>query len=498
MFKKHEKIFPRKVVALMLLTILILSLLPLFVLSFYNRPYSDDYSYGVLTAHAWRSSGSFIQVLSAALKEVKNFYLNWQGTFSASFILSLQPGIFNEKIYFITTFLLLGSLIASTLFFMYCILVIRLKTDVWTWLIISSAALYLSIQFVPSAAEGFYWFNGGVLYTFFYSLYLILISLLITAPLIKSKRKLSLCFGLIIILSVVVGGGNYMTALLALLTPLLLCIVFAANKIRNRWVTYLSLVLVVGSLFISALAPGNAIRAAALESSGMQHLSIIDAILTSFSKSYSYIIRWINFQVVGVLLLILPLMLTVIKERKYSYKYPLLIIGGAYCLFSAQFAPPALMNVGDSGRHINIFYYSFVLLATGCVFYFTGWLHYKMGKWRSKWISLSYFAKKPFYKPMGILVYALISLLLILNANLIGWTGKIAIQDISTGRAKQFAEDRDERFEIYMNSDIVDAIVEPLSAKPVLFHETDLWYSQWWVNQSIAAFYDKRSVSLQE
>ena len=105
-----------------------------------------------------------------AFSQVKKTYLDWQGTFSAVFLFALQPGVFGEQYYFITTFLLLGTFVIGTFYFLFVICNYYMKADKSSWIIVSVCVLTLSIQLVFSARESFYWFNGGIYYTFYYSL----------------------------------------------------------------------------------------------------------------------------------------------------------------------------------------------------------------------------------------------------------------------------------------------------------------------------------------
>ena len=94
----------KKPLAIAVLALCIISLIPIFVMSFYATASADDFTFGRLTHQAWVDSHSFVAVLKAAFANVVFFYFNWQGFYSANFVPSLNPFIFDEKLYFITTF----------------------------------------------------------------------------------------------------------------------------------------------------------------------------------------------------------------------------------------------------------------------------------------------------------------------------------------------------------------------------------------------------------
>ena len=84
------------------------SMIDIWALSFYTGPCCDDDTYGVQTHGAWKAAGSLLAVLKAALDTTAEYWPEWQGTYSSIFLMALSPGILNEKLYFLTVFLLTG------------------------------------------------------------------------------------------------------------------------------------------------------------------------------------------------------------------------------------------------------------------------------------------------------------------------------------------------------------------------------------------------------
>lgn len=484
----------KKYAAVFLVVVFLISLVPLLNLSMYNRPNADDYNFGYDTAQAWRETASIPQVATAAFRESTESYVEWQGTFSATFLFSLQPGIFGEKYYFIATWLLLLALIGASFYFLYCVIVRLFKQDVWTWLIISSAVTFLCVHHLPSPEEGFFWYNGGIFYTFFYSLFLILMGKILVIPQIVSRHKIMVMGFAIAFLAVFIGGGNYITALLSVLCLGMLSVAGLLQKMKNRWVCWLALLLMTTALLVNALAPGNAVRAAMLEAEGIRRLSFMATILSSFKQAIYYILQWTRFEILAVLLLTLPLMIQISMKLDFSFRYPLLVFTGVFCLFAAQFSPPTLMNVSGSGRFLNIYYYFYVKSAFFCVFYGVGWLLKKnKGQHILKRIIKS-------SRPQRATMIASVLLLIFMLADFSfgNSVGKIAMQDLKSGKAEQFALERDARLSIYMDESVVDAVVKPLTVIPELFSNADLQGKDFWINQAVAAYYNKASVSLAE
>ena len=98
--------------------IYLISLLPILTLSFYCHPSADDFNYGVKTHLAVMSGQGICGIIQAALETVCENYTSWQGTFSAIFFFSLQPGVFAESAYFLTPFVMIGALSISTVILM--------------------------------------------------------------------------------------------------------------------------------------------------------------------------------------------------------------------------------------------------------------------------------------------------------------------------------------------------------------------------------------------
>lgn len=97
--------------AIVIGSIFILSLVPLLIIAFYNVMCADDYSYGFLAHKAYMESHSVLSCLKAAAQKVHSSYFGWQGTYSAIFLMALQPGIISEKLYFLTTYFVLFFLL---------------------------------------------------------------------------------------------------------------------------------------------------------------------------------------------------------------------------------------------------------------------------------------------------------------------------------------------------------------------------------------------------
>ena len=124
---------------------------------------------------------------------------------------------------------------------------------------------FTALQFTYMPSDSFYWYNGAIYYTFFFSLMLFLFSSLIVMATAKRNWTKPVYFIISLILAFIIGGGNYTTALF---TPIVLggITVYAIYKHDKFSIPYALTTLVAFiSLIVSMIAPGNAIRQAGVE-----------------------------------------------------------------------------------------------------------------------------------------------------------------------------------------------------------------------------------------
>lgn len=270
-------------IKLLVAFILLLSFIPLLVISFYNHPSADDYNYSVYTMNILHTSGIW-GILSGMFKTVKEFYFSWQGTYSAVAIMSLQPSIWGNDFYFMGTWILLFSLIFST-FIIFKNLGKLIKTNKYNSFLVAAMFLFITIQTIPSLVQGLYWWNGSSYYSLFYSFFLIEVALMISY-IMNSKKSSYIC---LLILSFVIAGGNLIIALQQCIFLFLYSLISYIQK-KDIKPTGILLVSIIG-LLISALAPGNAKRQALV-----QGMPALKAIVMSFIEGIKHIIKWSSIE----------------------------------------------------------------------------------------------------------------------------------------------------------------------------------------------------------
>lgn len=349
----------------------LLGLIPLVLVAFYDRPQVDDFYYGVKTYHAFAQTGSWWETIRAAVEQCLETYQNWQGSFVAVFLFALQPGIFGEQWYPITFFLLMGCLLASTLFFSRILLRKKLQLSRTAWWIASMILLFLSIQFLPSPVQGYYWWNGGIYYTFFYSLSLFLFGLLLNfedRSTLPGKLIQAVGIG---VLGFLLGGGNYVTALLSFVLLFLGTLWKFMQKKVSGWIWLWAFLWVGLSFGISILSPGNEVRALSYSDTPGIGESILQSLYFGASELF-------HFSTLPVFVCLLPLLLMGAKAGKqssFSYPKPLLFTGFSFLVYCAQFAPTvyAMGSMGEK-RIQNLYFFTFLWWWACNLLYWGGWL----------------------------------------------------------------------------------------------------------------------------
>nr|WP_304018808.1 DUF6056 family protein [Ruminococcus bromii] len=471
------------IVAIFLGTGLLLSLIPIIISSFYSHPLADDFGFSEKVNHVVKNGGGLFDILSASFQQVKDTYLDWQGTYAAIFVFSLQPAAFSEHIYFLTTFVMLTALIASTLFFVNTIFNI-LGYDKKIGIIISFVILLLSIHFVVDKKEAFFWWNGSSYYTLFYSFSLLFFSILIKLYYAEKIIKKVIFLIISLLLAAILGGGNYSTALLT--TVILAFVIFLLIKHKKKislCYVMIFLILITGFV-ISMIAPGNSVRAATLTGE-----SPVKAIIHSVFYAVVYIAKWTglaqlaSFSVIGFFAYILT------KNSKYKFQYPFIVFVLSVLVFATQLTPPLYaMNSVGSGRQVNIYYYSYYIFMSFNIFYIIGWINQKdIVRIRTKNIQKS-------FSVCTLLLIIGVFLCGCLNYGLHNITFVDTLLALKNSTPQTYsAEYLDRTSQIKNgNTTISDIKTVPDFFSPLCIEED----SDFWINKQIARYYDVDKVTL--
>ena len=359
----------RKLLAAVCLIALLVSLIPPLALSFYNHASYDDLGYSIRTHERWRDTGSFWRTVEAAAENTASIRYTWQGTFFSCFLAALQPALFGEGLYWITTWVLMGTFLLALGALTRQLVRRVMGAGTAEWLILFSLSALVMMQLTPSISEAWFWWNGGMVYLMVWCCLALRTALWLRLE--ESRRGSPLCLLAMALLSAAVGGGNFVTPLFGCALDVLLLFFSFRQKEKSRLGKLTCFVLMLAAFVYSMTAPGNAVRGQTL-SGGM---SAVKAILESFYFGMALMSRYFSPALAALWLAAVLLLKDKLAECPCSFRYPLLAAAVFVCLYCCQLTPTLYTGnyLGD-GRAQVLQYYNYVLLSTLLVLYLTGWV----------------------------------------------------------------------------------------------------------------------------
>lgn len=484
-----------KHISVVLVVLFVLTLLPIWFLGIYDYPCADDYSYASATKWAWLESHSVWQVLKAAAVTSISRYQTWQGTFTSIFFMALQPAIWTEQAYAVTPFIMTGILSISVFYLVHVLITQGLTGTRQESLILSLLVLLAVIQCMVDKTDAFFWYNGSVHYIVPFSFLLLMQGALISFLLgtgEKKKRRLILAA----LCALFVGGGNYVSGLVAcVLSISLLLLLFYIKKLGENKTICIPIFILIASFLINMAAPGNFIR-----SEEVQGMPPLKSVMVSFRYTLAFAIdEWTDWTIFALVLFSLPFLWKIVKNTKFRFPCPILAITYSYCLISSAFTPSlyAIGNI-DAGRIKNIIFVLYVLLLFLNVGYIIGWAcHYfhlntSENETREnltnnqKWYA--FFASLAIFFGLGITI----------KPNPDYYTTSAAITELTSGEAKLYGEEMKERLALLQLPE-EDIILPRILTQPDLLYHADITAdANDWSNIAMSRYYNKKSIIVSE
>lgn len=478
---------------ILLICVLIVTLIPIMVISQYNHSCADDYSYGKRVKDTLAKTHNPIEIGKAVVSTVSSTYKTWQGTYSAIVLFSLQPAVWGEQYYFLSTYLIIAAMLWGVFsFFRAWIGGVYGRNDIAD--IVSCCVSILFLQMLPSPVQGLFWWNGASYYTIWNALMLIQIARFFRFT--QAKKLTIVQCAISALLGFLLTGSNFVTALLTLEVTVL----FVAYCIytRKNWKRASAILLfTLAGFIISVAAPGNAVRQQMFAS-----MPAMEAIVKSFLIAYKWAVVWSPLMLVTILAFFLPfafLLHSTTQERKS--KIPLwlklvILIG----LFVSSFTPTIFAgNDAGADRVQNLRFLLWVMICfmteVLVVERFVLWmkknnLSYLLERW-SNWftlkrtlLTLCAFAMAVFFA--GVRRYQ--------THELNCFTSVSAVYSLYRGDAQEYDAIADQRVSILL-SDEKDVVLPPYENRPHVLYFDDVTNDPTnWKNRSMAKYFDKDSV----
>ena len=494
---------PMKRMAVYAGVLFVLSLLPLLALGRYNVMCVDDYDYGRVVHDTWLATGSLWQSVRTAWQQNMEFYRDWQGTYVSCFLMALCPMNFYYEAAWVVPVIMVGMFASSAFILGRHILCRWLGADKTSGSFVMFMVLFMFYQVIEEPYEGIYWYNGSTHYVLMESVWFFTLTA-ISAGLWTEKKSREVIFCMIaVILSVIVGGGNLVTGLQAEILMVFLLLYAAAVNRRKIVTAALPFITGTAGFLFNTLAPGNIHR-------GEQDMDVgysaAMSVLLSFYHAVVFMIRWTPAFVILVWLMLLPVLWKIMKRSDKTFRHPVWVTIGAFCVLSAMFTP-TLFAIGMVGlaRVDNIIQMVYYL----CLFMVTAyWLGYFAHRETASCEELSVAGCTQAGEALGTFLErtkgrmtaaCLLAVLVmwVFTADKNTYTSISALRSLYNGEAKAFYAEAMERHAIYIDENIVDVEIRPYSARPALFDFNDLTEDAGnWLNLAVMTYYNKAYVKV--
>lgn len=485
-------------ICLVLEILFILSLIPLLVMAFYNHPVGDDFTYGMAAHFAWESSHSFLEVVKAALTTARDSWFSYQGPFVSAFFMALQPAVISERLYPLTTFIMLGALILSTSIFLKVLLRDWYQIRKEYCRIITVTLLFLCTQLLPAASEAFYWYCGAVHYIFMHSCMLLLFACMLSwLKTTKKSRKIiyMLCACL---LAFMTGGANFVTGLLTAVLFVVFAVFCIYYKKKQACWLVLPWCINLSSFFICVSAPGNLVR----EEGTAGLMEPLSSIYQAFRYCLNYMGEWNNSFFILALLFLIPILWNAVSHIQASFPLPGLILLASFCVLSSAFAPNtyALGTSVIFDRTLNIIMMTYYMLVILNLFYLFGWLHSRLQAYdaslRNSLLCFWQSFTKKYHKVFLVSISASLIFMIFFTYHQ-DLATKSAVHDLSEGYAQSYHQEVLHRIALLTMEGVDEVWVPNFSVRPHLLDLEDISTDpENWRNQATAEWYGKKTVHL--
>ena len=451
-WKEKKILFSVKTISIIMVIGMIVSMVPILMLSAVNRATGDDLGYGLLTHYAWLDTHSLTEVFKAMCQTVHNFYYSWQGTWFSIALFTLQPEVFRPDAYWIVApmMLLLFGMSSFSLIYYFSNRIVFLSKYGSVFLAISY--FFLVIQFVPSTKSAIFWYNGCAHYMIPFSMCLTLVYLLLRYC--RNHGK-GIYIAIVVILTLL-GGSNYQAALLGLIvTVLAVGISLVDRKDKKGLLLFVPVLCCMLGLIISMKAPGNEVRAGG--GLDFSPAKVLGTIGKSFVCALEDVVEYfaetpIIFVFLIMILLVLVFAMLERSNQEIIIRHPLLVILVLICIYAAMQAPEVYAEVTVSGGVPNTNYMVFLLMAFGIIFIIAErialWISTKGMNYQNIWLIL-----------LGVCMI----MVLVLRYDLKQSTTFECYNYISEGRAQDFKECMEEYDKILFDDSIKDVELPPVN-----------------------------------
>lgn len=463
---------------------------PLFQIAVYNRPGMDDYGYGLRAYMALNNGGGVLSLLKAACDTVKWAYTSFSGLYTSAFMLALHPGIWGEKAYALSTWIIFGTIYFLTFWSVFILNRNLLKRSV---LFVATASLVLVTTIVlrlPSPSQGLYWYNGAMNYMPFAFMIVLNLCLLLEVDSAPDSRKAKSLLGVSMVLSFLISGGNHVTSFANIL---LLLFVAAYKGTRKQFYVLLPLLTACVGFAIMYFSPGTQSRAAFFAGEGVSRSAVGTIIATL--RRWQYIPgEWMSISWMLSMLVVTPTAMEVAykNRERFSRIFPVGPLVMTFTVISGMLCVPHLATgFFGEGRVMNVIWIAFVLLSWFDCFMIWGWLA------ANDLVNFRAIFEKKYCAAAALLAVCVGVFGVFRFHDGVMSSSMLANQELAHGKAAYYGQQMDERIEKFKAPGLIEVSVTPIQDPSSLLFVAEIEENPLlWPNDVMGTWYGGKQISL--
>jgi len=455
-------------IKLIVISLLLVLISPFIINCFFAYPQTDDFAFSTIA----RDMGF--------LKSQYHWYTIWTGRFTSTALLSINPLVYGS---FAGYNFILVILILVQFASMY-LLIDAITKNALSWqekLIFTLLLLFAFLNQMDDVRSGLYWMAGVITYQVAETLLLLFGTLILYINNdLKHDNMHNKC--LVIILAILLGGTNEIVLVLVLLVTSFVTFYSYAIKKNVNLFQITTLIAVGTGGGIGLLAPGNFARI----STYRERENILSTVWNALNSSLTSIEVWITSPL--TLILMCMVLFAVVSNHQLKTLFSEFKIVDSVCvllfiIFMSFFIPYWSTGMPPQNRVMNMIY----------LFFMIGWMINLVIIFARFEKTIVHFIKMVPIKSVSIIVITfIIALFSFGSSNFI-----LVSKDLLSGDSFRYHAEMQQRKSQIINSDKDVCILNDILNTPRSLYFFFVGYdSNYWVNQSYASYFKKKSIVL--